>query len=112
MTGIRLELPDDVVSQIDLGTESFRDIPSLVVAIDCMDVTASIVTLVSLREQLPALARVIRSWVTRRPRNAEPTSLLVKGPNFEIKLELPPNVQTSQIIDAISKLLDSASELR
>ena len=110
MTGIRLELPDEVVSQIDLGAESFRDIPSLIIAIDCMDVTASIVTLASLREQLPALARVIRSWVTGRPRNAEPTSLLVKGPDLDIKLELPPNVQTSQIIDAIGKLLDSAPD--
>jgi len=108
MTSVQLALPDEVISQVDLGAEAFRDVSALVIAIDCVDVTASIITLASLRQQLPELARAIRSWVTRRPRDAKPAHLLVKGADFEIRLKLPPNVQTSQVIDAISKLLVSA----
>lgn len=107
MTNVQLALPDEIISQIDFGTQSFRDVSGMVIAIDSLDVTASIITLTSLRKQLPKLARAIRSWVTRRPRDAEPIHLIVKGVDFEIKLELPPNVQTSQIIEAIGKLLDS-----
>lgn len=109
MTNIQLELPDEIISQMNLGTDSFRDVSALTVAIDCVDVTAGIVTLASLREQLPEFARSLRAWVTRRPRDAEPVHMLVKGNNFELRLELPPNVQTSQIIDAVNKLLVSSS---
>jgi hypothetical protein len=110
MTCIQLAFPDEIVSQIDLGTETVRDISTLVIAIDSLDVTASIITLTGLRQQLPEIARAIRSWVLRRPREAEPAHLLVKGSDFEISLELPPNVHTSQIVDAISQLLASLSE--
>jgi hypothetical protein len=109
MTSIQLALPDEIISQIDFGTESFRDVSALVIAIDSLDVTAGVITLTGLRQQLPDLARAIRSWTMRRPRDVEPARLMVKGADFEIKLELPPNVQTAQIIDAISKLLVPAS---
>jgi hypothetical protein len=107
MTGIQLALPDEITSQIECGREAFRDVSALTVAIDSLDVAASIITVVGLRQQLPDLARAIRSWVKGRPRDAEPAHLLVKGADFEVKLALPANVQTAQIIDAINGLLAS-----
>lgn len=107
MTGVQLELPDEIISQINVGNDSFRDVAGLVIAIDSLDVAASTITLVGLRQQLPDLARAIRSWVKGRPRDAEPARLLVKNADFEMKIDLPPNVQTAQIIAAISELLSS-----
>jgi hypothetical protein len=110
MTSIQLALPDEITSQIECGREAFRDVSTLIIAIDSLDVAASVITVVGLRQQLPNLARAIRSWVTGRPRDAEPAHLLVKGSDFEVKLVLPPNVQTAQIIDAINGLLASLPE--
>jgi hypothetical protein len=107
MTGVQLELPDEIISQINVSGDSFRDVAGLAIAIDSLDVAASVITVVSLRQQLPDLARAIRSWVMGRPRDAEPARLLVKNADFEMKIDLPPNVQTAQIVDAISGLLAS-----
>jgi hypothetical protein len=105
MTIMKLVLPDEVISQLDLGSESFRDVPALLLAIDGLEVAASITTLASLNAQLPRLAQALRTWVTGRPPGSKPTRLLIKGTDVDIELVLPPNVSTASIIDAISKLL-------
>jgi hypothetical protein len=107
---IRLELPKEIANQLDLGSESYRDISALAIAMDCLDVTASVITVTSLRQQLPELASSIRSWITRRPRDAEPVRMQVKGNDFQFSLELPRNVQTAQIIGAIEKLLATTAD--
>jgi hypothetical protein len=105
MTTIRLVLPDEVIGQISPAAESLRDVPALVLAIEGLDVAASVTTLASLHSQLPDLARSLRQWVTRRPPRSEPARLVIKGKDFEMKLTLPPNVSTATIVEAISKLL-------
>lgn len=105
MKVVKLILPYEVTEQLGLEAESLRDVPSLLLAIDGLDVAASITTLASLRDHLPQVAERLRAWIMRRPSDSRATRLLVKGDNVDIAVVLPPNVGTASIMEAVAKLL-------
>jgi hypothetical protein len=83
-----------------------RDLQGIAVAIEGINFTASVVTLVALRQYAPALAGAIRRWRLRQ--NAKSMTLTVKGESINLTIELPPNVSTQQLLEQLAPLLDKA----
>ena len=106
MTMVELLLPQEVVEGLTVDGVRDRDVVSWRVAIDGLAVTSSLITISTLQTQLPILAQAIRGWVTGRG-TARTTTLHVKGPNVEIRLDLPPNVSTQTITEAINRALEA-----
>jgi hypothetical protein len=106
MTNVRLKLPAEVTSELELPYPDSRDINAVLVAIDGLNVAASVVTLTALRPQLASLARALRGWVLRQSAPM-PIRLLVKGNGVDIQLELPPNVSTGEIMRVLQRLVDT-----
>jgi hypothetical protein len=104
MSTVELLLPADVLAELDLPQEGARGGNELSVAIDTMNVAASIVTLAALRHSVTAVAAAIRRWRLRQPPST-PCRLHVKGRGIDLKIDLPPNVQTAQVIEAIQDLI-------
>jgi hypothetical protein len=105
MKVVKLVLPYEVTEQLGLEAEFPRDVPSLLLAVDGLDMAASITTLASLRDHLPQVAERLRAWVMRRPSESGVTRLLIKGDNVDIAVVLPPNVGTASIMETVAKLL-------
>lgn len=109
MANVKLLLPDEVTSRLGLPHPDSRDVDLLVLAIDGLNVTASVVTLAVLRPQLAELAAALRTWVLRRPVTSN-ARLTVKGPGLDLRLELSPNVSRAEILAALQPLLDKDDE--
>ncbi len=84
--------------------EGVRDLHGIVFAIEGINFTASIVTLVTLKQYAPALAAAIRRWRLRQ--DTKPMTLAVKGDGIDLTIELPPNVSTQQLLRQLAPLLD------
>ncbi|MEV6631519.1 hypothetical protein AB0M54_12290 [Actinoplanes sp. NPDC051470] len=91
-----------------LPYEGVRDAAGIVIAIEGVNVAASIVTLATLKQYAPRLASSLRQWRLRQPRRAagEPTTLTVRGPGLSLTVDLPPNVSTQQLLTQLAPLLD------
>jgi hypothetical protein len=90
---------------VDLVPDGSRDAREvLAIAIGAVDTVASVVSVLSLRAQVPALAAALRRWVQRRPPD-ERIFLTVTGPGVDLRLELKPNVGARQIVEALLPLL-------
>jgi hypothetical protein len=107
MTTVQLSLPDEVVRELSLPYEGVRGPYDLAIAIEGIDVVASIVTLAQLRPQLATLANALRRW--RRADGQRPAVLTVDGPDIKLRLELPPNVQTTDVLAALQSLMEDRS---
>lgn len=84
--------------------EGLRDVQGIVLAIEGINVTASIVTLVTLKQYAPLLAAAIRRWRLRQ--DHAPRTLTVKGDGIDLEIDLPPNVSTQQLLRQLARLLD------
>ena len=84
--------------------EGLRDIQGVVLAIEGINVTASIVTLVALKQYAPQLAAAIRRWRLKQGRS--PRTLTIQGDGIDLKIDLPPNVSTQQLLRQLAPLLD------
>jgi hypothetical protein len=82
-----------------------RDLAGIVLAIEGINFTASVVTLAALKQYAPALAGAIRRW--RLGQDTRPMVLTVKGEGIDLTIELPPNVSTQQLLHQLGPLLDS-----
>lgn len=108
MADVELALPPEVLAELDLPEQGMRgDIAKYRIAIEGLNVAASVVTLAALRPRLPALARALRRWVLRLHRPT-PTRVLVHGQGIDVKLDLPPNVPVTEILRALEELVRAA----
>ncbi|WP_020509998.1 hypothetical protein [Paractinoplanes globisporus] len=82
-----------------------RDLAGIVVAIEGINFTASVVTLATLKQYAPALVEAIRRW--RLGQDTRPMVLTVKGDGINLTIELPPNVSTRQLLQQLAPLLES-----
>jgi hypothetical protein len=80
-----------------------RDLGGIVVAIEGINFTASIVTLAALKQYAPALAAAIRRWRLRQ--DTKPMTLSVRGDGVDLKIELSPNVDTQRLLQQLAPLL-------
>jgi hypothetical protein len=97
-------LPAQIVQETSIPYEGVRDLHGIVVAIEGINLTASIITLATLKQHAPALAAAIRRWRLRQ--DPKPMTLTVKGDGLDITIELPPNVSTQQLLQQLAPLLD------
>lgn len=104
MTTVRLSLPPQVIDELDLPPEGLRGANDFLVAIEGLNVSASIVTLSALKPRAVALVNALRSW--RRQTPGEPVVLTVSGPGVELRIKLPRNVQTSEVLAQIQPLMN------
>jgi len=81
-----------------------RDLQGIVFAIEGINFTASIVTLVTLRQYAPNLVAAIRRWRLNQSKGA--VVLTVKGGGLDMRVDLPPNVSTRELLQQLSPLLD------
>jgi hypothetical protein len=105
MTSIELHVPAEVVTELDIPYEGTRGIHDFSVAIEGINFTASVVTLAALRPRVTTFASALRRWVLRQP-NSTTTRLTIKGKGVDFKLDLPPNVSTAQIINALEEMIE------
>ncbi|HYN94362.1 MAG TPA: hypothetical protein VES42_10990 [Pilimelia sp.] len=106
MTSVRLLLPQEIIDGLDLPYEGLRDAGAVVeVAVQAVGVTASVITLDTLRPRAKAFAGAIRRWRLRQPPRPAVT-LTVKGPGIDLTLQLPPNVDSADILRRLGPLLD------
>jgi hypothetical protein len=103
-----LSLPEEVLRETELPYDGVRDAGAIVIAIEGVNVAASIVTLATLKQYAPRLAASLRQWRLRQPRRpaGEPTTLTVRGPGIGLSIDLPPNVSTQQLLTQLAPLLD------
>jgi hypothetical protein len=92
------------VQQAELPYEGLRDLHGIVVAIEGINFTASIVTLATIKQYAPTLAAAIRRW--RLLQDTKPMTLTVKGDGIDLKIDLPPNVGTQQLLEQLAPLLE------
>lgn len=110
MTSARLALPEEIVAHLDLSLDSERDAGMvLTISIDALNVAASVITVATLKQQLPELAQAIRAWARRHPAPTHPT-LSVHGPGIDLKLSLPPNVSSRTILEGLAPLLSDEKD--
>lgn len=72
-------------------------------AIEGINFTASVVTLVTLKQYVPTLVAAIRRWRLRQ--DTKPMTLTVKGDGINLIIDLPPNVSTEQLLRQLGPLL-------
>jgi len=104
MSSVRLKLPQEIVAELDLPYEGVRDLQGIVIAVEGLNVAASLVTLAALRPRGRALVAAIRRWRLRQPQ--EVIHLTVAGPGLDLKIELPPNVSSAHLFEQLRPLLD------
>ncbi|MGN9910162.1 hypothetical protein ACTMTJ_21670 [Phytohabitans sp. LJ34] len=85
--------------------EGLRDVQGVVLAIEeGVNVTASIVTLVALKQYAPQLAAAIRRWRLKQAPSSR--TLTVKGDGIDLTIDLPPNISTQELLRRLAPLLD------
>src|SRR5688500_2974043 len=104
MRSVKLALPEEIVRESGIPYEGLRDVQGVVLAIEGINVTASIVTLVALKQYAPQLAAAIRRWRLKQVRS--PRTLTSQGDGIDLKIDLPPNVSTQQLLRQLAPLLD------
>src|SRR5688500_9787775 len=94
MKTVKLQLPEEIVRDAGLPYEGLRDVAAIELAIEGINFTASVVTLVTIQKYAPQLAAAIRRWRLKQDRN--PHVLTVKGDGIKLTIDLPPNVSKQQ----------------
>ncbi|MEH1014268.1 hypothetical protein V6U90_14290 [Micromonospora sp. CPCC 206060] len=107
MTSVRLELPAQIIEEINLPYEGVRDASAVTLAIEGIGVAANLAalaTLATLQPQAAALVAAIRRWRLGEPQPS--VTLTVKGPGLDLKIDLPRNVSTARLLEQLRPLLD------
>jgi hypothetical protein len=105
VTNVLLHLPPEVIAEADLPYEGLRDTSGITLALDGINVAASVVTLATLRLNAGNLVRAIRSWRLKSPPGRRMT-LTVRGDGIELRLDLPPNVSVGDLLEQLQPLLN------
>ncbi|MEV4769350.1 hypothetical protein AB0K20_29850 [Micromonospora matsumotoense] len=104
MTSVKLLLPPEVFEELALPYEGVRDFSAVTIAVEAIGVTANLATLAVLQPQAAALVTAIRNWRLRVPQTS--VKLTVTGPGLDLKIDLPRNVSTAQLLDQLRPLFD------
>jgi hypothetical protein len=108
VTNVLLHLPPEVIAEAGLPYEGLRDTNGITLALDGINVAASVVTLATLRRSARNLARAIRNWRLKSPPGQRMT-LTVHGEGIELRLDLPPNVGVGDLLEQLQPLLNGGS---
>ncbi len=104
MSVVKLQLPPEVLDEVDLPYEGIRGLDAITLAIDGIAVAANLATLAAVQPQLGALVAAIRNW---RLRDERPTVVLtVKGRGVDMRLELPRNVDTATLLKQLQQIFE------
>ncbi|NGM16363.1 hypothetical protein [Verrucosispora sioxanthis] len=104
MSVVRLQLPAEVLDEVDLPYEGVRGVEAITIAVEGIAVMANLATLAAVQPQLGALVAAIRHW---RLRDERPTVVLTaKGPGIDIRVDLPRNVDTAMLLDCLRPLFE------
>jgi hypothetical protein len=103
MTSIVLRLPDEIIQELDLPYQAGRDTSVVTLAIEGVAVAANLATLLTAQPQLQAIVTAIRNWRLRDSR--ETVVLTVKGPDVDLRIDLPRNVSTERLLRQLAPLL-------
>jgi hypothetical protein len=110
MVSVKLQLPQEIVDDLAIPYEGIRDTQGIVLAVEGVNLVASVVTLASLQSKARELVQAIRAW---RLGQRQPVVLRVKGESIDLKIDLPQNVSTGDLLDQLIPLLgDKAAEPR
>lgn len=103
MTSVKLRLPQEVIDQLDIPYEGERGVPGVNLAIEGVNLAASVVTLAALRLRAHTFVAALRRWRLRQP---SPSIILVaKSSQLDLRIELPRNVSTRQLLAQLEPLL-------
>jgi hypothetical protein len=111
MTNVKLYLPPEILAEADVPYEGVRDLDGIVLAIDGINVAASVITLATLRFRARSLVAAIRRWRLSAG-HERPITLTVKGANIDLKIDLPPNVSSGELLDQLRPLLGDGPDER
>lgn len=105
MTMVELRLPADLMAALpeEQGTE--RGLSDIGITLDVVGAVSNIVSLAGVLKAAPELARRLRAWIRGRPADAGPVRLTIKGPGIALELDLPPNISSEKIADAVTRAL-------
>src|SRR4051812_34703145 len=104
MTSVQLALPDEILQEVNFPYDGVRDASGITLAIDGINLTASIVTLAAIKQYAPQLASAIRRW--RLHQDKDSITLTVKGGGIDMKVDLPPNINTQRLLEQLTPLLE------
>src|SRR6266498_2175718 len=82
MTSVQLALPDEILQEVNFPYDGVRDASGITLAIDGINLTASIVTLAAIKQYAPRLASAIRRWLLHQ--NKDSIILTVKGGEIDM----------------------------
>lgn len=105
MSSVTLMLPPEVIEELRLPHDGVRDADGIVMAVEGLNVAASLATLAMLLPQARQLAQALRRWRLRQPRD-EVLTLTVTGKSIAMRIDLPPNVHVDHLLDQLRPLLD------
>jgi hypothetical protein len=108
MKTVKLLLPEEIVQDAGLPYEGLRDVSAIELAIEGINFTASVVTLVTIQKYAPQLAAAIRRW--RLKQNRSPHTLTVRGDGLNLTVDLPGNVSKQQILEQLGPLLRESTD--
>jgi hypothetical protein len=103
MTAVMMRVPEEVVREAEIPYEGVRDVDGVVFAIEGINFTASVITLATLRRYAPALISAIRRWRLRQ--ETKSVLLTVRGNGIDLRIELPPNLSTQDLLKRLGPLL-------
>jgi hypothetical protein len=107
MSSVSLQVPQEIVDELAMPYEGVRDLQAIVVAIDGVNVAASIVTLATLRPYARRFVEAVRYWRLRD--NRATVVLTVTGPGLEIRLDLPRNIEPGELLEQLGPLFGRPS---
>jgi hypothetical protein len=102
---VELRLPPEIMAAVEADTDTERGPSELSVALDVVGAVSNVFTVAQLLKAAPELARRLRAWVRNRPAHHGEERLLIKGPGVSVELDLPPNVSSQKIVDALTAAL-------
>lgn len=108
MTSIVLRLPEEIIKELELPYEATRDASAVTMAIEGIAVAANVATVLSVQPQLQAIAAAIRRW--RLGDSRESVVLTVRGPDIDLRVDLPRNVSTDRLLRQLRPLLDDKDD--
>jgi len=81
-----------------------REASGITLAIDGINLTASIVTLAANKQYAPRLVAAVRRW--RLHQDKDSITLTVKGGGIDMTIDLPPNISTQRLLEQLTPLLE------
>ncbi|BCJ51774.1 hypothetical protein Asp14428_32490 [Actinoplanes sp. NBRC 14428] len=104
MTSVQLALPDEILQEVNFPYDGVRDASGITLAVEGVNLTASIVTLAAIKQYAPRLASAIRRW--RLHQDKDSIRLTVKGGGIDMTVDLPPNINTQRLLEQLTPLLE------